>query len=444
LNLKDPTQRISRDEILGDDPLLGLWMNRLYPLSSRSLLFFLIVTLIPLALLILAAGFEQRLYLHSMDCSLGKAGTIGVPGMSFLGDSMVWPYVILIPCAFAMLARAVSDLSSFFQYPERIIRLDWLREKQGVYEQILADVRETFNGRDLFWRRLRTACVVFGLLLFFFNAITCTLPFFSPHILSFYTPYGAHLIKTNSNLPPCQESIQGLPTTPPARVPLQKWDTQAGVAPFSWFLARLWVLFLGYTWLPLLCYKISNLVFGLRLYLRRLTETPDALHIQPLSPDAAGGLSVLSAVAFSLVAPLICVGVMLTLIFVKEHAEPSKHDLILFFIVVPIVLVAFYLPLLSVHSAMKACKDKQLSEFSLLFNGLNHRLLTALRAETIDLPELNTLEVALRCLRDNYERLIKMPVWPFGLPRLVGLVSSISATALPLFIQTLVKKIYLA
>jgi hypothetical protein len=443
--------RITRDEVLGDDPLLGLWLRRLYPLSGRSLAFFLAVTLLPLAALGAAAAYEHRLDLRAMDCSLFDAGySFIAPGMSFLGDPMVWPFAILIPCAFALLGRAISALDAFFRYPERILREDWLKEHQAEYGQILAHVRATFAGRDALWRRLRRAALLGGLLLFFFNAVTCTLPFYKPRSLSFYTPYRAPLTPAAAckvgDPPACrgparQELVQQLGTSANPRVSVQKWDTQVGVAPWSWALARLWVLFFGYTWLPLLGYKIGNLVFGLRLYLRELTQWPEALHIQPMAPDDAGGLSVLSSVAFSLVAPLICFGVMLSLPFVKEHAEPSPHDLLLFTIFVPFTLAAFYLPLLSVHGAMKGAKDKQLSEFSQLFNDLSRRLLAVLHAEPIDLPELNKLESALRCLRDHYERLLKMPVWPFGMARLFGLASAIAATIFPLLLQTLVKKL---
>jgi len=244
----------------------------------------------------------------------------------------------------------------------------------------------------------------------------------------------------------CSDSVhayvaQFLQTEHGLRVPVLKWDTQIGLAPVSWALSRVWVLFLGYTWLPLLGYKVANLVVGVRLFVRELTHSPQALDVQPLDPDGAGGLSVLSTVASALVAPLIVFGVMLSLIFVKEHAEPSLHDLLLFVAFVPLVLAVFFLPLLSVHAAMKSSKDKALNEFSLLFNNLSHRLVDILHAESIDMTELTKLEAALRCLRENYDRLLRMPVWPFGLPRLFGLVSAIAATTIPLLIQILMKAI---
>jgi hypothetical protein len=439
--------RISRDQILHGDQLLGFWLNQLSPLSARSLLFFLAVALLPLAVLASAAAAENRFFLGSMDCRPAASPGLVFPGMSFLGDSMVWPFALLIPCAFALLSRAVTDLEAFFRYPERFLHVAWLAENGPRYEALLADVRTTFSGRSPGWRRLRTGAIGLGLLLFVFNAVTCTLPLYRPQILTYYRPYTAPLIASPAadRLPLCPAPamalvpLEKLPAAG-ARVPVQKWDTQLGYASLSWTAARLWILLLGYAWLPLLGYKVCNLIVGLRLYIRTLTLDSQALQIQPLSPDGAGGLSVLSTVAFSLVAPLSCFGLMLSLIFVKEHSVLSAHDLLLFVLFVPVVLVAFYLPLLSVHAAMKACKDKQLTEFSLLFNSLNHRLLGVLRTDPIDTTELSRFEAALRSLRDNYERLLKMPVWPFGVARLFSLISAIVATILPLFIQTVVKK----
>ncbi len=480
-------ETITRDDMLSSDPLLRLWLDRLPALSARAMSLLTLVILLPLAALGAASAHEARFFTRSLDC-LPAAGTV-LRGMSFLGDTMVWPFVFLVPLAFLLLSLTVNRFAALFRHPARFVSDTWLRDHPERYRAVLERTCRVFQETGA-WRGARWFAVLLGALAFVFNLVICTWPGALPQIGPYRARADIALRPAASGAPPracpagltvAARTVLGAVARELARqkevaatakpgepgagaagagtgkhadaasadekaaaalaahheVPIPKWDTDPAGAPWSWAAARLWVLLFGYTWVPLLVFKTVNLVVGLYTYIHELTAEK-ALEVQPLSPDGAGGLSSLSATAYACLYPLLAVALMIGMALIKETASASAPDILLLVAFVPLFLSAFFTPLLSVHTAMQDCRDRYLAELSQLFNDLDRRLRAVLHAAAIDLDALTKLEAAASCVRKNFARGAKMPVWPFRLPRALSVLGGSAVAPLLKAVSSLI------
>jgi len=235
---------------------------------------------------------------------------------------------------------------------------------------------------------------------------------------------------------------KGTPGAPgnydPVLIP--KWDTDPAGAPLSWATARLWVLCIGYFWLPLILAKLVNLVAGTYYFTKKLSDQDGAFDVKPLAPDKAGGLSSLATLAKSFVYPMVLFGIMMTMPFIKENTQPSLHNFLLFVPFVPLFFLVFFLPLGGAHKAMKRAKDQALEEFSALFDTVNAQLVLAIRGPAERATEVDRLHTSIRALRSCYERIEKMPVWPFDISVIYRLIAAVLLPATIPILQILLHK----
>lgn len=447
--------KIDRGDLLRNDPALRVGLNwlKIYRHEDagrphappRGLLHLGIAILVPLLIFAVVTKLESRFSLGSVTAPAEYVSTGGwfelktfepakgyagrkVKGMSFLGDTMVWPFVIMIPLLFVLLNQALGRFEKFSGSTRSLLSRSWLLEHPAEYSRIVAGTRSIVRGEGI-WRYLRWVAITAGLGLVGFNAVKCTIP------ISPYTT-GEPLVQVQSG----SGTYEKVTLEPPKEVLLPKWDTDFKEARMSWLATRLWALLLGYFWLPLFIYKLLNLVAATYFYTHRLSKHESALAIKLLSPDSAGGLSKLASLASGLTYPVMVMGVMLTMQFIKESSPPALYNILLSVSLVPVFAGFFMVPLLGVHRAMSAAKQEYLREYAGLFDRVHAKFLEEVESPSLDMEGFSRLEVSMRGLTRSYDRISKMSVWPFEISALYRLMTvGLGPVLVPILVKQILK-----
>ena len=438
---------IVRGEVLTNDGALRVGLEYLRLDAPRGLIHLSALILLPLMIFAVVTTHEGRFGRGSVTRVIGQPfGGITrvvedpkaldgetVRGMSFLGDTMVWPFVLLIPLLFVLLNVVIDRFVMFFRSSRRILSQQWVVEHEAEYREVVDRVRRIVRAEGA-WRFVKIAAITVSIAFFLWNTGVCTFADrFKPYKTS--RPY---VEKESGHFVQKDLEAQGRPP-----IPVPKWDTDIRNAPLSWLSARLWVLLMGYVWIPLIIYKLFSLVSATYVYTDALSKTEhSALDIKPLSPDNAGGLSRLSSLAIALTYPMVVVGLMMVMPFYKENTSPSLHNTLMFIPFMPIFLAMFFMPLLGVHRAMAAAKEQYLEEFATLFERVHDTFVKEVRSPSLDLAEFSRLEISMRGLAESYEKISRMPVWPVGVSTLYRLFTAVLIPVLvPILIETLIRRL---
>jgi hypothetical protein len=454
---------VTRGDILRHDRFLRRILDLLRLDRLGGWLRLILVIVVPLALLGFVTWREGCFEWGSVKgpASVIEGVSFTVRGMSFLGDTMVWPYVILIPLLFVLLELAICRFEELFRSIRSVLSPDWLANHAEEYRAMVGESRRIVGGAGG-WRTVRRAAVALGFFFFVYNTVTCTFlmpDFFKPYKSS--SPFVKQRVTSTpqylqisldqkhalnfaltdrpkteeSSMPlvvPAGASVEGSIAPPPPRylqtrlikeVAVPKWDTEPSLRWWSWLSARLWVLLLGYVWIPLVLYKLANLVAATYTFTNRLAACPGALVVQPL--DAAGGLGRLASLPIALTYPMVIFGIMLAMVFFKENTSASLHDLILLVPFLPVYFAMFFVPLLGVHRAMLAAKQEYQQKFAGLFEVAHEDFLSEVRNPTLDAAGFSRLQLKMKGLSESYERISAMPVWPFEMSTVYRLITAV-------------------
>jgi hypothetical protein len=163
-------------------------------------------------------------------------------------------------------------------------------------------------------------------------------------------------------------------------------------------------------------YALSSAVL-IFVYLRRYTRGGQ-LVVVPVAPDRKGGLSILGRFSFSL-SLLASTGLIFVIAWLLRFG--IDLPLVLGFAVYIVALAGlFFVPLVSVHTAMKDARDAELTRIAALFRAAYERLPE--RPQGSIGPgshgELERTVHYLGHLDRLYQRAESMPVWPFSLTTL--------------------------
>jgi hypothetical protein len=423
---------MTRDDILRHDRLLRRALDALRLDNLGGWLRLLAVIVVPLALLSFVTRLEGRFEWGSVTRQIGCDK---LRGMSFLGDTMVWPYVILIPLLFVLLNLVISRFERLFSSIEPVLSRRWLAGHAEEYRAMVGATRRIVGGGGG-WRTVRRVAVALGLLFFVWNTVTCTWPDrFKPYKTS--TPYVDRSGTIANGAILSKDAAQGkyVKIDLDHPIPVPKWDTDRQQGPWSWLSARLWVLLLGYVWIPLVLYKLANLMAATYFFTDRLAAYHGALEVQPLAPNS-GGMGTLASLPLALTYPMVVLGIMLAMFFFKENTSASVHNLILLVPFVPVYFAMFFVPLLGVHRAMLAAKQEYQQRFADLFEEVHETFLREVKTPSLDKDEFSRLQVTMKGLSESYERISAMPVWPFEMSTVYRLITSVLIpVAVPLLIK---------
>lgn len=394
-----PVSTITPEVVLQRDGLLRPWLRWLGLRSPAERLLFAATVLVPFVVLSAATILEGRFAPGSVRAADARVSGGSIGGMSFLGDTMVWPLMLLVPLAMLALKRSVHATCRFYGRLGEMVSPRWRSGAPGVLESIVDDGRRALAGEGA-WRWARRLAILLGLGAFLFNTLICTFP-------QYFHPY--------------QRLVPGLGAEP---VPLPKWDTDPRGAPLSWLTSRAWVLLLGYFWLPLIVVKLLNLVFSVRGTLSKLSRLEGALEVQSLGRDATGGFSAASRAALSFVYPVLAISLMGAMSFMKEHAMPSPHNYLFMLATLPFFALVFLPPLWCLHGVMARGRRRMLRELTGHFQLAFHAYVAALQSEGPVSPRSRELAVALHELRVSTDLVKGSPTWPFGLSILSRLLTA--------------------
>lgn len=142
--------------------------------------------------------------------------------------------------------------------------------------------------------------------------------------------------------------------------------------------------------------------------------------IKPLSPDNSGGLKILSNLSIYfmyMVLPFFLI--YLSLILRGSALLPGQQISLL--ALVFLLFITFFLPLGSVHNAMKRAKEAELNFVARAFTILNKDVKKRMKEKTFG-ATLNEEIESLEKIDFLYTKTEKMPVWPFNLDNLTRLV----------------------
>jgi hypothetical protein len=207
----DPLDR----DIKRSDPVLGRYFNFIaVDQRLRVRLIAYITWLVVLPLLLFAifcdiAHKETRFDLGSLDRPVSAGSHDLVVGLSFLGDTMVWPFFLLIPLLLVMLRMAIGATVTLCRESARLVRPEIIIDPtlRANFRSLVRQTEATLCYRGAAWRSCWAAALIAGLLFFAYNTLACIrgdawpnawLPY--DQVWSWLKPYALHeaVIKPNA------------------------------------------------------------------------------------------------------------------------------------------------------------------------------------------------------------------------------------------------------
>jgi hypothetical protein len=189
----------------------------------------------------------------------------------------------------------------------------------------------------------------------------------------------------------------------------------------------------------LVTYSATYTVFRISVLHYRLSNILNSItiNVQPLHSDGAGGLSPIGQLVGSYLYWLLAASIFVTHSGWAAYFQYGKFPayVILQFILLPfLVLLAFFIPLLSTHAAMQRNKQKALEKFNVEFSK-KFILLGKKDTDNNLYKEINDIIDTSKRIRSNF------PVWPFNTSVIQNVSISIIASFLPL-VFSLVEKYF--
>ena len=476
----EPQKSITEDAILKSDPILEIILRHSGGTRPRTFLFLLIL---PLAL------FFYFMFVTKAECRFWLQSLIdddGYLGMSFLGDSMVWPYFFLIPLLFYLLRKAISNTVTLLSDDGNFIDNGPESRKriQGIFQE--AKDRLLYNGK---WKNFYRVAIAAGLIFWLFNTLTCYKPTLYPTLYTTDTPTsipkevaidieefpGRHQVFESlaahndyhqkyagkltvdtkhyrltwtghmkwrdyqvlvdfSREPRWQAGVKRLYLLKRGHkvwldnpITIRKWDTELDVAPVSWISARLWVLLFGYSLLPLIFLRVWNLLYVLRSFYKGLSDEK-LLKVELLMVDERRNFHAVSKVVLKISYTLAVLLVLLLLSFVKEGVEAGWHNYLLLIPFIPLLLFLFLWPLFAIRDVVQNEKDKEVRRHANILDNVYKEIDNIVGNACVSSAEQQrfaNLEEKMALQETRFDKVSKLAVWPIPKSTVIKFAASI-------------------
>ncbi|MEP7001812.1 MAG: hypothetical protein ABI969_15095, partial [bacterium] len=395
-------------QIFSSSRVLRWFIARIGFETRAQIVSLVLLVVVPFALFAAATIAEHRFGLGSVaracpECGAGRE----VIGMSFLGDPMVWPFFVFLPLTLLLLKYASSRLRDYLQGIPQLIEKSALQTVEQECDGIVRDLEASLAGTND-WKWVNRVAVAAAIVMVGWNWFTCT---YDRVPVTGAAPYASSRVHVRYSAGPLANTTAPWVMELQQPIAIPKWDVEPRVAPVSWSLTRLWVVF-GYGLLPLILAKVANLVGVLHTSTRRLLTRRDHLVFRPLAADEVAGFAKLSHAALALAYLSVPFTLMTALAYMKEGAPPSAHDYLLIALMLPLTSTAFLLPVGAVHRSLKRAKDRYLETLSAPFDRIHDRLVAILNLEHPDKSDMECVEMQLKLLREQFEQASKAPEWP--------------------------------
>jgi len=414
--------RISMGDVEPPSPVLR-WAYRLFACETgRQGVRVCIVVVCVLAVLSVVTGLEGRFSCGSVVAPL--AGYGNVLGMSFLGDTMVWPYTLLVPLCLVLTRSAFRRTVVLLNEVAEVASDEWRddRTELGCADE-LRKAKEILGFRHG-WRTLVLRVLAWSVALTFwsYNSTTCAL---HPWLPDRAYPYASDevVVLSNPDVPPT--ALRAGTTLPakiklPRPIHLPKWDCDLANAPLSCVATRLWCLAF-YGIIPFLFSHLIVMIWAVCSFLRATrhwsqdkdVET-STLRIESFAKDNFGGLGYLTDAGMSYLYVISAVLTLLAMSLIKEgQATPAWHDCFMLAAFVPLAIVVFLLPTFLLRRSIVAAKSSCLSRLSTDLNRLTAEVQESCRPGCpSDVARSTSLYYHLSSLKAVYDHVQGMAEWP--------------------------------
>lgn len=438
----DDVIRFYPEEIIAPRSLFGRLIASIGIESRRQVLGLLALCTVPLVILSAAALHDDRFWPGSLTIRDPEHGI--VLGMSFIGDTMVWPMTLTMPLLVVFIAVARRSTNASLNKlaelvdpataagvadPHRAASREWLRNVK----------RRTVSIFDGGSRPLRPFVLFIpwgvAILMNCYNGFTCffrpDLPSAVPAAVLEQLPFLADPYATSTILVRTSTAGPGEYSPKPVtrRYPIPKWDTDRHDALASAALTRLWAL-IFYTLPGFVMLRLILMVIGFAYFLRQFSRwasehafSQEQSIIKPFAVGSFSGLDYLSETAvryFYVAFGFLVIGAFP---FFKEGISLSTHNRMLLVFFMPIVMIAFITPMLEARRILRAIKMKYLA----VIGSQQNEILFNLTADRYTSRSLSGVYYKFMSLKEYNHEIARMRVWPFRFATLAWLFACLMA-----------------
>lgn len=385
--------------------------------SFRQIFWLCIIIFVPFAIQIPVVLLEGRLGYGSVITVLPGYGK--ALGMSWMGDTMVWPFNFLVPLCLLLTKISVNYSWTLLNKVCSKASDDWRNDNsESGFQQSVRKAKAILrmeNGRC--GRILKSVPWVIAILFWGYNTATCA---FYDKLWEGAYPYKSDRVTIVAYDGPDGNSADPAKTYPAVvelsrKVHLAKWDCNRKDAPLSTLSTRVWTVFY-YGVPPFLLFQLISTIWGVTFFLvairnwERKNRNQSAIVIKAFGQDSFGGLNYLADTGMSYLYVLSGFILLLTMSFLKEGANPSWHNYLLIALFLPVAFLAFITPTVAVREPILKSKHKYLKEIVAEINAVSVDILK--RDEQEDSTYVS-MYYRLSSLKVLYDHVSNIPEWPF-------------------------------
>ncbi|XOV87584.1 MAG: hypothetical protein ACFHX7_21955 [Pseudomonadota bacterium] len=388
-------------------------------------------------LLCAVTALEGRLFIGSVSAVVPGVGE--VVGMSFAGDTMVWPFTLLIPVILVLCVTAIRRTRNLLNTLTK--RVEQETGETGLPSDYVDSINKTKKiiVGDFGWvgRTLKFAPWLIALVFWIFNTTTCMLHPLAP--VDIY-PYKSNIVtvrQTDGSLVK-QEFSQS--------VNVPKWDTSFEEAPITCLLTRLWTL-IFYSLAPFLIIKLGLLVWAMTSFINSYSVWannalyPNSNLMQPFHPDEFGGFR--GVIEVGMVYFYVSIGFvsLVMLSFLKEGLDaPALHNYLLLILMIPLGLLGMLVPALATRRIVTSGKARYQREIAAHLDLMYDELRDALNG--IDQNRLSEdFDIRLSALQSFFGQISSIKEWPFSASVLIRALVVGSAPFIGLVFDLLISRL---
>ena len=402
--------------------VLGITAKFLGFRSRRQRLGLVLVMCAPLAVLSLVSRAEGRFALGSLTTAL-PSGEQAV-GMSFLGDTMVWPFSFIVPIAFLLLVvaahRSVRLLNAI---ATQVVQTSEDATGAAEMARMVQSAKRTLGRQGgRLGLALRLGPWIVAIAFWSYNTVTCALHDVLPDGCYPYRASTVSITPPGGGDPaagPRDVNTIRLALDDPVALP--KWDCDIRKAPMSCIGARIWTL-IFYGIPPFILAGLVGLVVGVVNFLTALEQCGRAIgsegqclgELKPFAPDGFGGLGTLADTGMSYIYVLSSFTLMVSMGFFKEGAQRSWHNVAMLVFFLPVAISVFAAPSAAVRGILVRAKRLYLDTLARELNGVAKRICGCTEEKPCDPGSDQRDFYRLQSLKLLYDHVSSVPEWPFS------------------------------
>lgn len=453
--MKTSSSKFIVDDLIGDHSLFSFIYKKIGIDSIKQLFGLFFVIIIPFLFLIPFTIRNNVFYYGSVITEIDKVNQDYIFGMSFLGDTMVWPYVFIVPLCLVLTKVAIKRSTTLLNRVVSQINPEWKKDdasKYGYRETILKTKIIFKMGEGWYRKFFLILPWIIALLFIIYNADSCSYQLIFPY------PYNTALENKISIIQ--IENFEALKKLELAKikdplkwdkkgkkVPIPKWDCDPKNATLSWLGARIWSVFY-YGIIPFIFIRLIVVICGVTYFLSNIirwesskdaTRSIKVLIIEPFSSDGFGGLKYLADTGMGYLYSLCSFALLIAMFFLKEAATPSWHNYLMMSLI-PLEIFAFLMPVIILRSSILKSKMDYLSSLLFQINSLSSSIIQNRREDNLSEYSGENNFYQLSSMKIIYDQVRNISEWPFTLSTFIRIVISIGMPLLLAFLQQIVKK----